>query len=302
MTADPVDVVFTWCKYDPSWAGEKKKHVRGSTTVEGGARNPLQCDGPDDCEIHFAVKSIQTFMPWVRTIWILTQRPQDPHIPGTTVVFHDQVVEETDVLPTFNSHAIETFVHKIPNLAEKFIYFNDDFFVGRPVTPDLFYSSLDGRPFLYTAAKYANTAAALRPLTQHYGYVHAWRNLFHFFRTAFGYSISMQIHQAVPLSKSLCNAAEHEFPDIWASVRRNRLRDLFDIPPIGFILNYGAMVGAVVPRPGHAISSVEVQGNVASGMKKILRERPALFCVNTVPDRNTWETVKRALEQLFQLE
>jgi hypothetical protein len=298
-TEDPVDVVFTWCKHEPKWAEEKKKHVKESTTTESGARNPLKCDGPDDCEIHFAVKSVQRFMPWVRTIWILTHRPQDPQIPGTRVIFHDQVVQDSDVLPTFNSHAIETFLHHIPGLAEKFIYFNDDCFAGRPVTKDLFYDPADGRPFFYTQTKYANSAVALRPLTQQFGYRHAWRNLYNFFRAAFGYGVSLQIHQARPLTKSICYAAENAYPDIWAAVRRNRLRDIFDIPPIGFVVNYACMVGGVVPKPANAIDAIEVQRKVPAGMKKILKQRPALFCVNNVPDEATWAVVKATLQKLF---
>jgi hypothetical protein len=296
-----VDVVFTWCKQEPKWAEEKRKYVRETTTKESNARNPLQCDGPDDCEIHYAVKSIKRFMPWIRTIWILTQRPQDPQIPGTTVVFHDQVIADSDVLPTFNSHAIETMLHKIPGLAEKFIYFNDDCFVGRPVTRDLFYDPADGRPRFYNNGKYEQSVVALRPLTNQFGFRHAWRNLFNFFHAKFNYSILLQIHQALPMTKSICTAAERDFPDIWAAVRRNRLRDQLDIPPIGFVLNYACVTGAAVPQPGKSLDTIDVHTdvNVLASMQKILEKRPALFCVNNVPDRETWEVVKAALSELF---
>ena len=40
-----------------------------------------------------------------------------------------------DALPTFNSHAIESALHRLPDLAEHFVYFNDDFFLGRPLGP-----------------------------------------------------------------------------------------------------------------------------------------------------------------------
>lgn len=35
-------------------------------------------------------------------------------------------------MPTFNSRSIETLLHRIPNLSENYVFFNDDFFLGRP--------------------------------------------------------------------------------------------------------------------------------------------------------------------------
>src|SRR5690606_8440135 len=43
------------------------------------------------------------------------------------------------VLPVFNSHAIESQLHRVPGLAERYLYLNDDVFFGRPVTKDLFF-------------------------------------------------------------------------------------------------------------------------------------------------------------------
>ena len=40
------------------------------------------------------------------------------------------------VLPTHNSHAVESQLHSIAGLAEHFLYSNDDMFFGRPISPD----------------------------------------------------------------------------------------------------------------------------------------------------------------------
>ena len=39
-------------------------------------------------------------------------------------------------LPTFNSGVIECFLHKIPGLAELFVYANDDFYLFNETRPD----------------------------------------------------------------------------------------------------------------------------------------------------------------------
>src|SRR5690606_17025714 len=42
-------------------------------------------------------------------------------------------------LPTFNSRSIISMLWRIPGLAERFVYFNDDFFLLRPVAPTDFF-------------------------------------------------------------------------------------------------------------------------------------------------------------------
>lgn len=48
-------------------------------------------------------------------------------------------------LPTFSSPAIETHIHRIPGLSQKFIYLNDDVMFGRDVWPDDFYTHSKGQ-------------------------------------------------------------------------------------------------------------------------------------------------------------
>uniref|UniRef100_UPI0015CEABF5 stealth conserved region 3 domain-containing protein n=2 Tax=Enterobacterales TaxID=91347 RepID=UPI0015CEABF5 len=56
------------------------------------------------------------------------------------IVDHSDIIE-SQYLPTFNSHVIEAHLHKIPGLAEHFIYFNDDVFVARPLPAGHFFRS-----------------------------------------------------------------------------------------------------------------------------------------------------------------
>ena len=48
-------------------------------------------------------------------------------------------------LPSFGSPAIESNLHKIPGLSDKFIYMNDDVMFGREVWPDDFYTYSSGQ-------------------------------------------------------------------------------------------------------------------------------------------------------------
>ena len=72
------------------------------------------------------------YAPWVRMIHFVTFG----HIPPWLNTEHDKihVVNHRDYipekyLPTFSSHTIELNMHRIPGLADRFVYFNDDVYL-----------------------------------------------------------------------------------------------------------------------------------------------------------------------------
>ncbi|XP_051911365.1 N-acetylglucosamine-1-phosphotransferase subunits alpha/beta-like [Hippocampus zosterae] len=48
-------------------------------------------------------------------------------------------------LPNFNSHAIESHLHRIPSISQKFLYLNDDMMFGKDAWLDNFYTPTDGQ-------------------------------------------------------------------------------------------------------------------------------------------------------------
>ncbi|NNE10940.1 MAG: hypothetical protein HKN41_01705, partial [Ilumatobacter sp.] len=139
---EPVDVVFTWVDgSDPAWlrsfSAIAAEHGRQLDEI---ALDPARYRSRD--ELRFALRSVWAHCGWVNHVWIVTagQRPTwlAEHA-DVTVVDHAEILP-ADCLPTFNSHAIESALHHIPGLAEHFVYFNDDMFIGRPVQPELFFT------------------------------------------------------------------------------------------------------------------------------------------------------------------
>lgn len=110
-------------------------------------------------EIYWCIASILQNAPFVRRIHVATddQRPADLELfersglceaGRIVIVDHREVFEGyEDALPTFNSLSIEAVLHRIPGLSEHFVYFNDDFFLNRPVAPKEFFGP-DGIPVL----------------------------------------------------------------------------------------------------------------------------------------------------------
>ena len=48
-------------------------------------------------------------------------------------------------LPSFSSPAIESHIHEIPGLSDKFLYLNDDVMFGKDVWPDDFFNHAQGQ-------------------------------------------------------------------------------------------------------------------------------------------------------------
>jgi len=61
-----------------------------------------------------------------------------------TVVPHEVLAPDPAQLPTFSSSAIETFLHRIPKLSKRFLYLNDDIFLGAPLYPEDLYTEAEG--------------------------------------------------------------------------------------------------------------------------------------------------------------
>jgi hypothetical protein len=46
-----------------------------------------------------------------------------------------------EYLPTFNSRTISLNLHRIPEISEQFVYFNDDMYLTRPLKPEAFFEN-----------------------------------------------------------------------------------------------------------------------------------------------------------------
>ncbi|TYA53879.1 Stealth CR1 domain-containing protein [Formosa maritima] len=107
-------------------------------------------------EIEYTVKSILKFAPYIRNIFIvtdnqtpkfLTENKSKDIYKNVSIVDHGVIFEgHEEFLPIFNCRPIETSIYKIPNLAEHFIYLNDDFFIINETKPSDFFK--DGLPVL----------------------------------------------------------------------------------------------------------------------------------------------------------
>ncbi|MGN5262487.1 Stealth CR1 domain-containing protein [Aeromonas hydrophila] len=140
----PIDVVFTWVDdTDPAWQLRYQQHKSQVNAEHVGryATDPARFSNHD--ELRYSLGSVLKFLPWVRRIYIVTDQQCPKWLTPSDkirIVDHSDIIDR-QYLPTFNSHVIEAHLHKIPDLAEHFIYFNDDVFVARPLPAGHFFRS-----------------------------------------------------------------------------------------------------------------------------------------------------------------
>ena len=120
---------------DPVWQEKKRRYHTGCGGVEINRYR-------DWGTLKYWFRGVDKFASWVNKVYFITdnQIPEwmDVDCSKLTVVQHTDYIPG-QYLPTFNSHSIELNIHKIKNLSEHFVYFNDDMFIIRPVKPTLFF-------------------------------------------------------------------------------------------------------------------------------------------------------------------
>jgi hypothetical protein len=160
QVTEPIDVVYTWVDgSDPDWilrkAAAQNEHVSRSSLMHALAANDSRYMSRD--ELRYSLRSLDMYADWVRHVFLVTddQVPSwlDLSNPRITVVSHRELFGDRGRLPTFNSHAIESQLHRTPGLSEHYLYLNDDVFFGRPVSPDLFFHSNGLSKFFVSHAK-----------------------------------------------------------------------------------------------------------------------------------------------------
>ncbi len=148
LTEQTIDFVVTYVdNSDPVWLEKKSKYTPQRDKNLADDRE-IRFRSWDNLKYWF--RSVEQFCPWVRKIFFVT----DNQIPAwlntdnekLEIICHEDYIPE-EYLPVFSSHPIEFFIHKIKGLSDRFVYFNDDMFVLRPLQPTDFF--IDGLPCDY---------------------------------------------------------------------------------------------------------------------------------------------------------
>lgn len=130
-----IDFVILWVDgEDPKWEIELNKYLH--------SRDKDKVRFRDWDNIQYILRAFEEFTPWVRRVHFVTwgHLPEwlDIDHPKLNIVNHTDYIDKKD-LPVFNANPLEINLHKIPDLSEKFIFFNDDSFLTAPLKQERFF-------------------------------------------------------------------------------------------------------------------------------------------------------------------
>jgi glycosyltransferase involved in cell wall biosynthesis len=281
----PIDIVYTWVDGDdPEWNRAREQRLAGlAGTHAAETAQTRESSGQarfvSRNELRYSLRSVNLYAPWVRRIHLVTagQVPDwlDVDHPMINLVDHADILPP-DALPTFNSHAIETSLHLIPGLAEHFVYFNDDFFLGRPIRPEALFSPA-GLPATFMAP----TTIGLTDLPDSPPYLKAAWNNRRLLHSAFNQVITHNLaHVPYPHRRFTLENLGERFPDALAATARAPFRSDTDVSTLSSLAqHYGLMTGtSYVGEASRAYVNVS-NSDLDWQLKKTLQRDQDFICL-----------------------
>lgn len=173
-------------------------------------------------ELQTSLTNLKKFLPWINKIYVIMNNPKkrpewmDPDIvllDHTEVFPKDKLREYITETGNKNSEAIETTIHRIPDLEEHFIYFNDDIIPMKYCSPSIFFTP-DGKIKLLNEFNMIPTKNFVlnNPETNK------------IIKTPEKIKTRFVPHVALPLLKSVCQKTEQEYSEMYDFIRRIKKR------------------------------------------------------------------------------
>lgn len=276
-----IDMVFSWV--DGTSSEFQRARAQRMKTYVVGEGDDSEARYRQIDELKYALRSVRLFAPWVRRIFVVTDSPRPDWLaqhPAVTFVRSEEFFADPSVLPTHNSHAVESQLHHIDGLSEHFIYSNDDMFFGRPVRPEMFFSPGGITKFIEAATR----IGLGEPNPSRSGFENAARVNRGLLFTRFGRVTTRHLeHAATPLRRSVMAELEREFPAEFARTAASAFRSSSDISVTNSLYHYYAlMTGRAVVQERAKVKYIETTlAAAAAEMDTLLHNRDYdFFCLN----------------------
>ena len=325
-----IDFVITWVDgSDETWQQEKREtllHQGLSEKVDDRKERYREWDN-----LQYWFRGVEKYAPWVRKIhfvtwghlpkWLNTEHPR------IHIVNHKDFIPE-EYRPTFNSHTIEWNFHRIPDLAEQFVYFNDDIFLtnrvcqedffknGKPVDmlalqPDVANTDNPVMPYIYlnnvmVLAKYFDKRRNMKE--QPGAYFHLGYPPMYFFYNMLELAFPRftgfyTVHGPSPLLKDTYRKLWSMEPELLHRVCSHPFRHKEDISQY-VLREYQKLSGEFVPANVRKMCGYyDVEAYNKKLVKAICRQEKKIVCINDSNHDIDFEKAKNeintALEQIF---
>jgi hypothetical protein len=312
----PIDIVYLWVDgSDPAWRAKRHAAALRMGAAESQSMAPYgNVEGRfrDNGELRYSLRALERFFPGHGHVYLVTDS-QTPHwlkaSSRITVVSHQELLP-ANRLPTFDSGNIESYIHRIPGLSERYIYLNDDVFFGAPVRLDHWFWSggfyaawsddvaVAEGPMqpddnsLENASRLSNQWLSTLPALTQAGYRHTPRTF---------------AHSPRPMLKSLLFRLEDEAPELFERVRSGVFRT-WDNPTLvsDFVLRWALAHGIAKIRDYEHLYLATGDADPSDPLAELVAADGKLdfFCINdTTDDAHGHDPrltqVQAALERMF---
>lgn len=135
-----IDIVVPWVDgSDPGWLKEKR-YWYSLLCPDRESNTDVRYQSWDNLAYWF--RAVETYLPWFHKIYFITwgHVPDflKPDHPKLKIIRHEDFIPR-EFLPTFQANTIEMNLHRIQELSENIIYFNDDMFPLEPIAEEYYY-------------------------------------------------------------------------------------------------------------------------------------------------------------------
>jgi hypothetical protein len=306
---EPIDVVYLWVDgNDSSWRAKRQAALAQLPRDTGAAMarySNVEGRFRDNHELRYSLRTLEKFFPQHGHVYIVTDaqapdwlRPSD----RLTLVDHRELMPESS-LPTFDSGHIESWIHHIPGLSERYFYFNDDVFLGAPLntadwfTHDGFYLTWSDEPHVTDEAMRMDATSLENACRLSIEWLRAQDPLYQStFRTF--------AHSPRPMRRALLQELEDKAPELFAGVRSTVFRS-WDKPTIvsDFVLRW-ALAHSVAKMRTYRHRHVSTgDADQQTQLQALAAEFGALdfFCINdTTDDAHPQDPRLRQVQSVLQ--
>ena len=234
-STEHIDIVYLWVNgADPVWR-QKRDHALaqvGTSTSDLAKHGDVAGRYRDNDELRYNLRALEKFYPDHGHIYLLTDG-QRPHWlkthAGMTLINHADLMPAGS-LPVFDSGHIESYLHHIPGLAERFIYLNDDVFFGAKVNPAEWFGAngiavfkeKTKVPEYDTLQAHESALVNASILSKH------WLSKRY---PKYQHTPEIFAHSPRPMLKSVLQELENAAPELFQQVRKTVFRS-WQVPPI----------------------------------------------------------------------
>lgn len=297
----PIDVVYTWVD-DENYIISKQYTPTTNINKDSDSKNRYT----DHDELKYSLRSVEKYAPWVRKIYIVTDRRRKPKWldhkhPKIQMIDHKDIFVNKNDLPTFNSQAIESNLDNIPGLSEYFIYLNDDMMFGNNVDRSDFFTK-DNKLIVSEGKNYVKEG---EPDLNEKAYFSAWKNNIKILNKLFERKRYKELgHQAAIIKKSSITKLKNMYSKEFNETSKSRFRNINNIAPIGLVLFYLMNTKEAEQKEING-ENIHVSNNIVKNKKQydyVLKKRPKFLCVQDEIMIDTKEIQKNLedLEDFFE--